>query len=111
MLLILLKIVLMLVATPGIMAPAATATNPAMRAYSIRSCPRVSFQILSFQTRFVICFIHLSSLLNCTLRSSALHLRYPTQVIDLGCSHGHCRDRMSHATAEVSQFGACAIPR
>jgi hypothetical protein len=31
------KIVLMLLATPGITAPAATATNPAMSAYSIRS--------------------------------------------------------------------------
>jgi hypothetical protein len=34
---ILLKIVLMLVATPGMIAPAATATNPAMSAYSMRS--------------------------------------------------------------------------
>lgn len=34
---ILLKIVLILVATPGIIAPAATATNPAMSAYSMRS--------------------------------------------------------------------------
>jgi hypothetical protein len=48
------KIVLMLVATPGMMAPAATATKPAIRAYSMRSCPRVSFQILSFQIRFFI---------------------------------------------------------
>jgi hypothetical protein len=31
------KIVLMLVATPGIIAPAATATKPAIRAYSMRS--------------------------------------------------------------------------
>jgi hypothetical protein len=31
------KIVLMLVATPGIIAPAATATNPAINAYSIKS--------------------------------------------------------------------------
>jgi hypothetical protein len=39
---ILLKIVLMLVATCGMIAPAATATNPAIRAYSIRSWPRRS---------------------------------------------------------------------
>jgi hypothetical protein len=39
--------VLMLVATPGMIAPAATATNPAMRAYSMRSCPRSSRQILA----------------------------------------------------------------
>ena len=31
------KMVLMLVATPGMIAPAATATNPAINAYSIRS--------------------------------------------------------------------------
>ncbi len=31
------KMTLMLVATPGMMAPAATATNPAIKAYSIRS--------------------------------------------------------------------------
>jgi hypothetical protein len=37
------KIVLMLLATFGMIAPAATATKPAMSAYSIRSCPRVSF--------------------------------------------------------------------
>lgn len=42
-LLILLKMVVMLSATPGMIAPAATATNPAIRAYSIRSCPRLSF--------------------------------------------------------------------
>lgn len=36
---ILLKIVLILVATPGMIAPAATATNPAMSAYSMRSWP------------------------------------------------------------------------
>ena len=51
---ILLKIVLMLVATPGMIAPAATATKPAIKAYSMRSWPRVSFQILSFQTKLVI---------------------------------------------------------
>lgn len=50
-LLILLKIVLTLVTTPGMIAPAAIATNPAINAYSIRSCPRVSFQILSFQPK------------------------------------------------------------
>src|SRR5689334_9354147 len=41
------KIVLMLLATFGMIAPAATATKPAIRAYSMRSCPRVSFQIRS----------------------------------------------------------------
>jgi hypothetical protein len=34
---ILLKMVLMLVDTPGMIAPAATATNPAIKAYSIKS--------------------------------------------------------------------------
>jgi len=38
----LLNIVLMLAETPGMIAPAATATKPAIRAYSIRSCPRLS---------------------------------------------------------------------
>jgi len=51
----LLKIVLMLVATPGMIAPAATATNPAIKAYSIRSCPRVSFQMTSFKRYRVKC--------------------------------------------------------
>jgi len=41
---ILLKIVLILEETPGIMAPAATATKPAINAYSIKSWPRLSFQ-------------------------------------------------------------------
>lgn len=41
----LLNILLMLVETEGMIAPAATATNPAMRAYSIKSWPRVSTQI------------------------------------------------------------------
>ena len=36
-----LKIELILVATPGMIAPAATATKPAMSAYSIKSWPRV----------------------------------------------------------------------
>src|SRR5260370_40992630 len=49
----LLKIVLMLVPTPGMIAQAAPATKPAINAYSIRSCPRVSFQTFSFKTRFV----------------------------------------------------------
>ena len=39
------NIVLMLDATFGMTAPAATATKPAIKAYSIRSCPRLSFQI------------------------------------------------------------------
>ena|SRR5271166_3564524 len=51
----LLKIVLMLVATPGMMAPAATATNPAISAYSIRSCPLVSFQMTSLKKNRVKC--------------------------------------------------------
>jgi hypothetical protein len=37
------KIVLMLFATPGMIAPAATATKPAIRAYSMRSCPSFFF--------------------------------------------------------------------
>ena len=57
---ILLKIVLMLVATPGMIAPAATATKPAIKAYSMRSWPRVSFQILSFQTKLVIRVMYMS---------------------------------------------------
>ena len=43
-----------MVATSGMIAPAATATKPAIKAYSTRSWPRVSFQILSFQTQLVI---------------------------------------------------------
>jgi hypothetical protein len=35
----LLNILLMLLESPGIIAPAALATKPAIRAYSIRSCP------------------------------------------------------------------------
>lgn len=50
------KIVLMLSATFGIIAPAATATKPAMSAYSMRSCPRVSFQIRSRQSVCFNCF-------------------------------------------------------
>src|ERR1051326_3541700 len=38
------KIVLMLLATPGISAPAAKATKPANKAYSIKSCPSASAQ-------------------------------------------------------------------
>ena len=37
----------MLLAILGIIAPAATATKPAMSAYSMRSWPRVSLQIRS----------------------------------------------------------------
>ena len=51
------KMVLMLVATLGIMAPAATATKPAINAYSIKSWPRVSFQIRSCHTSFMTFFI------------------------------------------------------
>jgi len=45
-LLILLKIVLMLLDIPGMIDPAAIATKPAIKAYSTRSCPWVSFQML-----------------------------------------------------------------
>ena len=45
--------VLMEFATPGMIAPAATATKPAMRAYSIKSCPRLSFQTRSINIEFV----------------------------------------------------------
>ena len=41
----LLKTILRLLATPGIMAAAAVATNPAIKAYSMRSWPRVHLQI------------------------------------------------------------------
>ena len=53
------NIVEMLVAMPGMMAPAATATKPAIRAYSIKSWPRLSDQIFNFTIAFkiaVICF-------------------------------------------------------
>lgn len=49
-------------ATPGIIAPAATATKPAIRAYSMRSWPLVSCQSLNFQAKFVSIFNCLSSL-------------------------------------------------
>ena len=45
----LLKILLMLTETPGMIEPAATATKPAIKAYSMRSWACVSLQILSFQ--------------------------------------------------------------
>jgi len=48
----LLKIVLIEFATPGMMAPAETATKPAIRAYSIRSCPTVLFQTRSVKIEF-----------------------------------------------------------
>ena len=47
------KMVEMLVATPGITAPAVTATKPAIRAYSIRSCPWVSFHSFNFRIALV----------------------------------------------------------
>ena len=53
----LLKTLLMLVATPGMIAPAATATKPAIKAYSIRSWACVSLQIRSFQMIFISGFI------------------------------------------------------
>ena len=54
------KIVLMLVATPGMMAPADTATKPAINAYSMRSWPFWSFQIFNFRIMFFILFYSLS---------------------------------------------------
>jgi hypothetical protein len=48
------KMVLMLSATPGITAPAATATNPAIRAYSIKSCPDVFINSRTFNINFFI---------------------------------------------------------
>jgi len=48
------KIVLMEVATPGMIAPAATATKPAISAYSIKSWPLWSFQIFNFRIIFFI---------------------------------------------------------
>ena len=54
-----LKITLMLLATPGIIAPAATATKPAINAYSMRSWPRLSFQILILKTASIIVRIFL----------------------------------------------------
>ncbi len=45
----LLKMVLMELDTPGMIAPAATATKPAIRAYSMRSCAWVSFQMLTLR--------------------------------------------------------------
>jgi hypothetical protein len=51
---ILLKIVLIDAETLGIMAPAATATKPAISAYSIKSWPRSFRQISNFQNiRFI----------------------------------------------------------
>jgi hypothetical protein len=55
-LLILLKIVLMLRDIPGMIDPAAIATKPAIRAYSTKSWPWVSFQMVSFQNKFMIRF-------------------------------------------------------
>lgn len=47
-LVILLKILLMLLDTAGIIAPAATATNPTIKAYSIKSCPCSSRQMVNW---------------------------------------------------------------
>ena len=55
------KIMLMLVATPGMIAPAATATKPAIKAYSIRSWPWVSlhrtnrYRIVMAKCKAVLC--------------------------------------------------------
>src|SRR5579863_282738 len=51
------KTVLMLAETVGISAPAATATKPAISAYSIKSCPCLSFQIFIAITACVKRFI------------------------------------------------------
>jgi hypothetical protein len=48
------QIVLMLVAMFGLNAPAVTAMNPAINAYSTRSCPQVSRQTTSFTTKLLI---------------------------------------------------------
>ena len=40
-------------AIPGMIAPAATATKPAIKEYSIRSCPRVSVHTRNFRAKFV----------------------------------------------------------
>ena len=50
------KIVEIEVATFGMMAPAATATKPAINEYSMRSWPFVSFKICNFSMRFFIVF-------------------------------------------------------
>lgn len=47
-LVILLKTLLMLLDTAGIIAPAATATNPTIKAYSIKSCPCSSRQMVNW---------------------------------------------------------------
>ncbi len=57
------KIVLMAGAMLGTTAPAATATNPAISAYSIKSCAWLSFQILSLKRTSVIRFIKRASTL------------------------------------------------
>ena len=49
-----LKMVLMLTAMPGMIAPAASATKPAINAYSMRSWPRVSFQIFIFKIKLLV---------------------------------------------------------
>ncbi len=63
----------MLLATPGIIAPAAVATKPAMRAYSIRSCPWLSVQILKRQSRLIVAFI--DSCIWKLCRTSPIHPR------------------------------------
>jgi hypothetical protein len=47
------KILLMLTEMPGTMAPAATATKPAMSAYSMRSWPWISVQTRAFKMRLL----------------------------------------------------------
>ena len=48
------KIVLMLLAAPGMTAPAAAATKPAINAYSIRSWPLVSRRTRIFKIKLLI---------------------------------------------------------
>ena len=51
----------MLDAIWGSVKPEAAARNPAMSAYSIRSCPWLSFQIFNFRLAFMIFFICFAS--------------------------------------------------
>ena len=55
--------------------PAATATNPAIRAYSMRSCPLLSFQIFNFNMKFFI-FLNLLFPLRASRRSPSLNQNY-----------------------------------
>jgi hypothetical protein len=54
--------VLMLLETPGMIAPAVTATNPAIKAYSMRSCPRRSRQARIKEIKALVPIIYIFSL-------------------------------------------------